>query len=156
MVAVNLMGVAYTLQPAAASMRRRGRGQIVALSSLAGLASLPQIEGYCTTKAALDRLMAGLRQRLRPCGVTVTTVCPGFIATPMTAGLVPAAWCMAPGPAAARIARAIARGRSVDRFPLPTLLALRLVGAAPERLREAALRRYMARLTGAARGGARG
>jgi short-subunit dehydrogenase len=146
MLAVNVLGVAYTLAPVAASMSRRGRGQIAALSSLAGLASLPHLEGYCTSKAALDRLMAGLRQRLRPRGVTVTTIGPGFIDTSMTAGRVPATWCMAPEPAAARIARAIARGRSVDRFPLPTLIALRLVGIAPERLREAAVWRYMGRL----------
>jgi short-subunit dehydrogenase len=146
MLAVNLMGVAYTLAPVTSAMRRRGRGQVAALSSLAGLASLPRLESYCATKAALDCLMASFRYRLRPHGVTVTTVCPGFVATPLTAGRIPAAWCMPPERAAARIARAIARGRRVDRFPLLPHLALRLVGIAPERLREAAARRFTSRL----------
>src|SRR5262249_44828973 len=52
--ATNVCGAFNTLVPVLAAMRRRGRGQVVAVSSLAALQSLPQLTAYCASKAALD------------------------------------------------------------------------------------------------------
>ena len=54
------------------------------MSSLAAYKGLPGESGYCASKAAVNTYMEGLRIQLRSRGIAVTTICPGFIKTPMT------------------------------------------------------------------------
>ena len=61
------------------SMRERGRGQIVFISSIAGKVASPGSSLYSATKFGLRGLSLGLREDLHPAGVGVTTVFPGFI-----------------------------------------------------------------------------
>ena len=63
--------------------RWRGSGQIVNVSSGAGFLASPWMFGYSTSKFAVFGLSEGLRMELRPHGVGVTTICPGFIDTPI-------------------------------------------------------------------------
>ena len=58
-------------------------GQIVNVSSGAGFVASPWMFGYSTSKFAVFGLSEGLRMELRPHGVGVTTICPGFIDTPI-------------------------------------------------------------------------
>jgi short-subunit dehydrogenase len=67
-------------------MIRDRRGHVVGISSLAGYRGLPGSCGYSATKAGLSALLEGLRPDLKRYGVAVTTVHPGFVRTPMTAG----------------------------------------------------------------------
>src|SRR5262245_11811980 len=85
MVRVNLMGVVYTLSAALPEMLARKTGHLVAVSSLAGYRGLPGESAYCASKAAVNVYLDGLRIHLRGTGVKVTTICPGFVKTPMTA-----------------------------------------------------------------------
>lgn len=118
MIRINLMGVIYTLSAALPEMLSRKAGHLVAISSLAGYRSLPGESAYCASKAAVNAYLDGLRIHLRDTGVRVTTVCPGFVKTPMTAmntfhmpGLLEA------DEASRRIIRAIKAGIKVYNFP---------------------------------------
>jgi NAD(P)-dependent dehydrogenase (short-subunit alcohol dehydrogenase family) len=58
-------------------------GSIVIVSSIAALASGPQMAGYSTAKAGLLGLMRSLAVDYGPAGVRVNAVCPGWVRTPM-------------------------------------------------------------------------
>jgi short-subunit dehydrogenase len=80
-LAVNLFGPVYLTQAALPHMHRRGRGQLIYVSSVVGLRALPYLGGYAATKAALDRLVESLRVELRGSGIAVTLVRPGTTRT---------------------------------------------------------------------------
>jgi short-subunit dehydrogenase len=80
-LAVDLFGPLAMTQAALPHMRRRGRGQLIYISSVVGLRSLPYLGGYAAAKAALDRLTEALRVELRGSGVVVTLVRPGTTRT---------------------------------------------------------------------------
>ncbi len=61
------------------------RGRIVVMSSIVGLAGTPTRSGYAASKQALHGLFEAVRAELRPQGVSVTLVCPGFVATEVRA-----------------------------------------------------------------------
>ena len=60
---------------------------IAALSSVAGDRGRAKVGVYGAAKAGLDSFLSALRQRLLPAGVRVLALKPGFVDTPMTAGL---------------------------------------------------------------------
>ncbi|KKK47671.1 hypothetical protein LCGC14_3152820, partial [marine sediment metagenome] len=94
---------------------------------------LPGAGAYFASKAAVVTLLESLRVDLHPLGVKVTTVCPGFVDTPMIteeeratlSGL------MTAEDTARRISRAIERGRCEDWFPWHTRLSARLARLLP-------------------------
>jgi NAD(P)-dependent dehydrogenase (short-subunit alcohol dehydrogenase family) len=117
-IRVNLLGVANSVEAVLPGMIERRRGQIVAISSLASYRGLPKMLGYCASKAGLNALLEGLRVELTPLGITVTTICPGWIRTPMTATVaVPPSAMMELADATNRILAAIRQGRSFYAFP---------------------------------------
>lgn len=83
--AVNVMGPMYILQAAMPAMRQRRRGQIINVSSVLGICTLPYTGGYAASKAALDRLTEALRMEVRGSGVAVTLVRPGTTRTDFAA-----------------------------------------------------------------------
>ena len=74
----------YTVSAALPAMLARKSGHLVAVSSLAAYRGLPAESAYCASKAAVNVYMDGLRMHLHGTGVRVTTICPGFVKTPMT------------------------------------------------------------------------
>lgn len=82
---LNVLGAAATLSAALTGMVERNSGQLVAMASLAGYRGLPGSAAYCASKAALISFCESLRIDLRDSGVDVTTICPGFVETAMTA-----------------------------------------------------------------------
>ena len=82
-LAINVMGVVHGCRSFVPDMIARGSGQIVNVSSGAGFLASPWMFGYSTSKFAVFGLSEGLRMELRPHGVGVTTICPGFINTPI-------------------------------------------------------------------------
>lgn len=64
-------------------MKRRGHGHILIVSSLAAALPMPGITIYAATKAYLKNFGRSLYFEMRPYGVSVTTVCPAAIATPL-------------------------------------------------------------------------
>jgi short-subunit dehydrogenase len=74
---VNLFGPLALTQAALPFMHKRGRGQLIYISSVVGLRALPYLGGYAAAKAALDRLVESLRVELQGSGIAVTLVRPG-------------------------------------------------------------------------------
>jgi len=83
----NCISVISLLTISANYFVQRHRGCIAVISSVAGDRGRKSNYVYGTAKAALTTFLQGLRGRLASSGVTVVTVKPGFVATPMTAHL---------------------------------------------------------------------
>jgi len=83
---INVIGLAATLQPFVAAMRARGSGALVGIASVAGFRGLAGAGAYCASKSAAVTWLESLRLELHGSGVDVVTICPGFVATPLTAG----------------------------------------------------------------------
>ena len=116
---------------------------------LAAYRGLPGSSGYCATKAGLSALLEALRPELKPRGITVTTVHPGFVRTPMTAGQRhPQPFLMDVEPAARIIVRGIeARRRRID-FPMPMVALMTMVRLMPGSVYDRVIGRFALRQRG--------
>src|SRR5690606_22686679 len=111
--AINVMGVAHTVEPLLPRLVERGHGQIALMSSLASFVARPGTEGYCASKAAVRIWGEGLAVRLRAQGIQVSVICPGFVDTPLTRlNPFPMPCLMKAEPAAALIKAQLGRGRA--------------------------------------------
>ena len=82
--AINNIGMAATFHPFVRAMANRGSGTLVGIGSVAGIRGLPGHGAYSASKAAVISYCESLRGELKPSGVTVVTICPGYIDTPLT------------------------------------------------------------------------
>ena len=83
----NNIGMAATFSPFIEPMQRRGSGALVGIAPcVAGIRGLPGHGAYCSSKAAVVSYCESLRGELRPSGVKVVTIAPGYIDTPLTQG----------------------------------------------------------------------
>lgn len=82
-VDVNLWGVVNGIRAAYPRMIERGSGQIVNVSSLAGLVPTGLMTAYGAAKAAVVGFSTGLRSEAALHGVKVNALCPGYIETPL-------------------------------------------------------------------------
>ena len=82
-VDINLLGVVNCIDAVLPGMRERGRGHLAAISSMASFRGLPRMGGYCASKAGLNALLDALRIELKPLGIAVSTLCPGWVRTDM-------------------------------------------------------------------------
>ncbi len=80
---VNVSGLIYGSKLAAQTMVEQGRGHIINIASLAGIAPIPGIALYSASKFAVRGFSLALAQELKPLGVSVTAICPDAIETPM-------------------------------------------------------------------------
>jgi short-subunit dehydrogenase len=144
---VNFTSARDLVMAAWPGMTRRGRGRIVAVSSIAGLVSQPLTHAYVASKHALCGLLKGLQHEAPRLGIRLTLACPGYLDTPLldldpASGLpagalraeLAARW-LRPVPAqraAGRLLDDAARGRFLSVFPLHARLYLLLWSVAPE------------------------
>jgi short-subunit dehydrogenase len=108
-------------------MVKRGSGHLVAISSLAAYRGIPKSASYGASKAALSLFFESLRLDLKPKGIDVTIIHPGFIKTPLTAGreaLMP--FLMELDYAVAKIITAIEKKRKSYAFPWQLASLVRL------------------------------
>lgn len=84
-LATNVTGMVNLFQPFIVAMRTSGRGSLVGIASVAGYRGLPGGGAYSASKAAAISYLESLRVEMYGKGVSVITVCPGYIVTPMTA-----------------------------------------------------------------------
>ena len=82
-IEINLLGVVNALAPFIAPMRAARSGHLAATGSVAGFAGL-NAGGYSASKAGVKTWIDTLRLYLGGEGIALTTICPGFISTPMT------------------------------------------------------------------------
>jgi short-subunit dehydrogenase len=127
----NVIGVANTVVPLLPRFVARRRGHVVIIGSLAGLIAVPHAPAYAASKAAVRAYGHALRRLLSGSGVKVTIVSPGFVETPMSAGLSARAFVWSAERAATHIARGIASGKREIAFPLPLTFAIRLGSLLP-------------------------
>jgi len=85
-IETNNIGMAATFQPFIAPMRERGTGRLVGIASVAGIRGLPGHAAYSLSKAGVISFCESLRVELRPSGVRVVCIAPGYIDTPLTQG----------------------------------------------------------------------
>jgi len=146
---VNVLGMAATLQPFAAPMRARGSGVLVGIASVAGFRGFAGAGAYCASKSAAVTWLESLRLELHGSGVDVVTICPGFVATPLTAAnRNPMPFLLEAPEAARRIARAIGARKRLAIIPwqmrlvffvmrrMPNALYDRLFARAPRKSRD--------------------
>lgn len=133
MMRVNYLGVIFAVEAVLPEMLARGAGHIAAVSSQGAYKGMPGSGGYCASKAAVSTFMESLRIELYGRGIAITTICPGFVRTEMTAenafympGLLDA------DEAGRRIVRALEQRRKVFNFPWQTTLLMKAVRWAPD------------------------
>lgn len=80
---INVCGLMHGARLAAQTMAEQGRGHIINIASLAGVAPIPGIALYSSSKFAVRGFSLALAQELKPRGVAVTVICPDAIETPM-------------------------------------------------------------------------
>ena len=131
-IGINLIGLANTVQPFVAHMRIAGIGQLIGIASVAGYRGLPGASAYSASKAAAIAYLESLRVELHGSGVRVTTICPGYIDTPMTAGNpYPMPFILSADEAARRILRVIQARRSYAVIPWQMAVVVRVLRAMP-------------------------
>ncbi|HKF74171.1 MAG TPA: SDR family NAD(P)-dependent oxidoreductase [Stellaceae bacterium] len=132
---INFGGVCSTVHPVVPAMRRRGRGQLALMSSLAALRGLPYSLAYCASKAALKAYGEALRAWLRPQSIEVSVVLPGFVDTKLAGHVAgPKPLQMTAERAARIIRRRLARNDAHIAFPLLLHWCLRIAAILPPAL----------------------
>lgn len=131
---VNGLSVLVLLTHVANDFEARRRGCIAVISSGAGARGRRTTYAYGTAKAMVTVFLQGLRARLHPAGVSVLTVLPCFVDTPMTAYLPKRMRWIPPRHAGARIHAAMLAGKDVVHVPRAWRLALALFRNLPEGL----------------------
>jgi short-subunit dehydrogenase len=146
-IQVNLIGVANSIDAVLPGMLARGMGHIVGISSLASYRGLPKMAGYCAAKAGVNRLLEGMRIELKPRGIKVSIICPGWIRTPLTENIqVPQPFMMELDYAAPRIVEAIRAEKLFFAFPGPARRRVSLLSILPSGMSDSLVLRVVKRL----------
>ncbi len=131
-MAINYTGVVNGLAALMPDMVARGAGQIALISSVAGYRGFPRAAAYAPSKAAVTSLAEVLHPDLKPKGVHLSVVNPGFVETPMTSGNAFAMpWIIPPDDAARRIVRGLERRKFEIAFPWQLVLLLKFFRIMP-------------------------
>jgi short-subunit dehydrogenase len=158
---VNFLGMVYTIEAVLPAMLARNSGHIAAISSMAGVRGIPFEPAYSASKAAVAAYLECLRAELRPRGISVTTVFPGYVQTPLLDeinGMMGADMsngkAFTASAAAVRIMQGLERRRSYVYFPTPLGLSVRLSRLMPPRFYDRVMSRMFSRFAISRRGSA--
>jgi len=139
-VDTNVLGMVYTFQPFLSAMVAARHGTLAGIASVAGFRGLPGAGAYSASKAAAIAYLESLRVELVGSGVAVVTICPGYIATPMTEGNpYPMPFLLPADRAGQLIARAIDRQQSFYVLPWQMAWLGRLLKILPRSIYDRAL-----------------
>ncbi|WP_232661072.1 decaprenylphospho-beta-D-erythro-pentofuranosid-2-ulose 2-reductase [Pseudonocardia sp. TRM90224] len=112
-------------------LRQQGHGSVVAFSSVAAERARRSNFVYGSTKAGLDAFYYGLTEALRPHGVHVTIVRPGFVHSKMTEGMSPAPLSTTPEAVAAVVVDAVRKRRELVWAPAPVRVLMSVLRHLP-------------------------
>lgn len=141
-IQVNLTGMSNSIAALLPDMLQRRSGVIAGISSVAGFRGLAGAEAYGATKAGQINLLESLRVHLARTGVRVTTVCPGFVRTELTAGnRFPMPFIIEADEAARFICDGLERERAEIVFPARMALLMKASRFVPARMWAALLKR---------------
>ena len=131
----NVLGTVTTFQPFIQPMCAAKCGTLVGIGSVAGIRGLPGGSAYSASKSALITYLESLRVELNTSGVQVTTINPGYIATPMTAiNPYRMPFIMSAERAATKIAHIIKKRRTYATIPWQMAIIAQLLRALPRPL----------------------
>lgn len=117
---VNIKAAFATVQGVLPAMRKRRRGQIALISSLAAWRGLPETPSYCASKAAIKIYGEAMRMAMADEGIKFNVVMPGYVESQMCADMPgPKPFLWKPEKAARAIRRGLASNRARISFPLP-------------------------------------
>lgn len=146
---VNWFGMLNTVEPVIPRMLARGAGRIALVSSISAIRPSGDLPSYSGSKAAVRAYGQAIRSWLRPRGVSVTVVCPGFISTPMAARHKGPKPFEMPAARAAEIIRSgVEKRRGALTFPWPFALMVFLGNRLPPFLSDWFERRFSAEIGG--------
>jgi len=129
---VNVAGLAATLAAFAPAMRAAGGGTLCGIASVAGFRGFSGAGAYSASKAAAIAWLEALRTELAGSGVSVVTICPGYIDTPMTqVNRYRMPFLISADEAAKRFARAIEARRRLAVIPWQMAIVSSLLRAMP-------------------------
>lgn len=132
---INLLAMIDTVEALLPRFQARRAGQLALMASLAAFRGYAAAPAYAASKAAIHTYGQGLRARLRPVGIAVSTIYPGFVDTPLTRGNpFPMPFMMSVERAASIIEKGLDRRRSKIAFPWTTFLLAKLAAGLPDRL----------------------
>lgn len=131
--ATNVSATVATFAPFIAAMKSQGGSPtLVGIASVAGIRGLPGAGAYSASKAAVLSYCESLRLEMKPHGIRVVTIAPGYIDTPMTqANPYPMPFLMPAARFAQKAARAIAAGASYQVIPWQMGVVAKLLRALP-------------------------
>ena len=133
-VQTNLSGMSNCVAAVLPGMLRRRQGVIAGVASVAGFRGLAGAEAYGATKAAQINLLESLRVHVARTGVHVTTICPGFVRTDLTAGNpFPMPFIIEADQAARSICDGLERERAEVVFPARMALLMKAARLVPAR-----------------------
>ncbi|OHD84466.1 MAG: short-chain dehydrogenase [Sulfuricurvum sp. RIFCSPLOWO2_02_43_6] len=133
----NFLSVHALLEPIIPKLMTQKSGEIVFISSLASLFTMPTSIAYSSSKRALNAYAEGLYYQLKPHGITVMTIMPGFIESEMTQkNRFKMPFLMKTEEGIARITHAIERKKIRYAFPFRFTLMIRIVLLLPQSLRD--------------------
>lgn len=115
---VNTMGVVHCVQAAVPYMRAAGWGRIINTASVLGKVGVEGLGPYCASKFAVVALTECLARELASDGITVNSICPGTMDTPMIRDNI-AKLAEGPGPGVAERMALIAAGKPMRRLGTP-------------------------------------
>jgi NAD(P)-dependent dehydrogenase (short-subunit alcohol dehydrogenase family)/uncharacterized protein YndB with AHSA1/START domain len=131
---VNLTGMSNAIAAVLPAMLQRRSGTIAGIASVAGYRGLAGSEAYGATKAAQINLLESLRVHIARTGVHVTTICPGFVRTDLTAGNpFPMPFIIDADQAARSICDGLERERTEIAFPTRMALLMKTARLVPAR-----------------------
>jgi len=134
-VQVNLIGTSNAISVVLPEMLKRRSGLIAGISSVAGYRGLPGSEAYGATKAAQINLFEALRISVAPSNVHVTTICPGFVRTELTANnAFPMPFIIDADKAGRAICDGFEQNRLVIVFPKQMAILMKMAQFVPARL----------------------
>lgn len=87
LIQTNLSGAIATINAATEHFLQRGKGHIVGISSLASLQPIATQAAYCASKAGFSMYLDSARFELRPKGIEITDILPGYIKTDIVEGV---------------------------------------------------------------------
>jgi len=133
----NFLSVHALLEPIIPKLIEQKSGEIVFISSLASLLTMPTSIAYSSSKRALNAYAEGLHYQLKPYGITVMTIMPGFIDSEMTRkNRFKMPFLLKTEEGIARIVHAIERKKIRYAFPFRFYLMIRIVLLFPQSLRD--------------------
>ena len=131
----NVMATVSTFEPFIPGMVERAAGTLVGIASVAGIRGLPGAGAYSASKSAVATYCESLRVELRPRGIGVVTIAPGYIRTEMTAkNPYKMPFLMDASDFAVRAARTIAQQRSYRVIPWQMGVVAKLMRLLPDGL----------------------